>query len=389
MPIGTSDGEHFKDEFEQVAQNIPSESSSPFTPVEPDELKSLLWDTPIFSSKDPYLTPKTIDELVRITPEDRKLEMDEWNSFAKRRNEEVGRESIGPQKEPLPAGRIRGRKIPAVDDYLKSLPEDVEAIDPGDGTVIFRLKAKDKPPLTSRNEEEDKGIDLSKVLEGAALSTMFLVPAKSELWNDNNRNFERRQIRYGENGRYHIIHAESGKHAGYVDVTYRPGTKTVYIDYITHNLAPGQQPGRRADVYTNPAHENISARAAQSNYNNQTLGARQVIELAREAKRIFPEAERVLGDRVSGARWMASSEGRRAQGGTRQAVMLPKEKPMPEGRILSEAEWRNRQNPRITEIGREQYRAAISGAVTPRAGRILGAGASRPTRPSDVGFPLE
>lgn len=190
-----------------------------------------------------------------------------------------------------------------------------------------------KEPSTS--VEEDKGIGLANISEGAALSSLFLVPGKDWTFDSRgNISTEKSQLRYGDSGRYHMINAETGKYAGYADLSYRQGQRSVYVSYISSDPT-GDIPKGTSGSFAKD-NSNLSQKALESNYNNQTLGMKETRSLLSELKRIWPEAERVYGLRVSGARAAAEEAGR---GSARQSVLLPKERPLPPGRILSEAEW--------------------------------------------------
>jgi hypothetical protein len=124
--------------------------------VTPEQRKSLLWDTPIMSSKDPSMHEgdmesrfNHIDEALRESQDsmDQRWEQGkkDWNDLAAK---DKRFKPTDPNEPGGPAGRVRMRFTPAARDYLENLPDDVDAIDMKDGTIVFQLKKA----LTSEND---------------------------------------------------------------------------------------------------------------------------------------------------------------------------------------------------------------------------------------------
>lgn len=125
--------------------------------VTPEQRRTLLWDTPIMSSKDPSMHEGTgkqlfnhIDENLRETQDEKDTR---WEQFKKDWNGQSAKDGrVKPIDENAPndwiAGRVRMRFTPAARQYLENLPDDVDAIDMKDGTIVFQLRKA----LTSEND---------------------------------------------------------------------------------------------------------------------------------------------------------------------------------------------------------------------------------------------
>lgn len=170
MAIGFDDGEIYENEFNlsagQALVSIPKDNNGSFPnpmdqkvaqqKVGPQTLDMLRKsNTGIASSKDPVWTEgtpeqirKDIDEILSRSQED----IDEQH----RRTDEILRQNSTENFNmqllggPWDAGAMRIRKnLKGIQEYLKNLPDDVEAFDLEDGTVIFRKKADPKDLISS------------------------------------------------------------------------------------------------------------------------------------------------------------------------------------------------------------------------------------------------
>lgn len=114
--------------------------------VTPEQRNALKYDTGIMSSKNPAMHEgdaesrfNHIDEALRQSQED----LDKHFEDAKKA---LGDSLLNTGADP--AGRVRMRFTPAAKDYLENLPDDVDAIDMKDGTIVFQLRKA----LTSEND---------------------------------------------------------------------------------------------------------------------------------------------------------------------------------------------------------------------------------------------
>lgn len=167
--IGFSDGRQYESEWDMVVGNNlaiplptptkertsdaptgsegPSKVAGDYTPLTDEEHKALMWDTPVVKGADPELNEGTpqefhqrMDEMLNRTQEDINKQYKESDKAFPNQ----------PPSNPPPAGRVRGWKdIPAFQEYLKNLPDDIDAHDMKDGTVVFRKR----PALTSDSGE--------------------------------------------------------------------------------------------------------------------------------------------------------------------------------------------------------------------------------------------
>lgn len=146
-----------------------------FMALDPKERQQLHWDTPIASSKDPSAHEGTPNELFNHVDSmlaDSQADIDAahqkfLDAIAGAQKRGMNIQAIGAE-DVSPAGRIRIRKdLPAAQEYLKRLPDDVEAFDLKDGTMIFRKKPHGGIPTSAepyKTSDALKGLDPKDVI---------------------------------------------------------------------------------------------------------------------------------------------------------------------------------------------------------------------------------
>lgn len=208
-------------------------------------------------------------------------------------------------------------------EILKNLPEDKEAFRSkfknGDPFIIITPRKIEKPeegvPMSQADIEAKHAEYKANGFEAGALGALFLAPAVTTIRvvdPETGKYVEKeRQIKYGENGTYNIYN-EEGKRVGYVNATYDKKEKTVKIDYIQSNLYRMYRPG---------------SQAIENNWMAGALGPKDTKTLLYETKRIFPDAERVTGLRISGIK--GSVEAMKRGVNPYQTINVPESKALP------------------------------------------------------------
>lgn len=111
-----------------------------------------------------------------------------------------------------------------------------------------------------------------------SLAAMFLVPKAGTNW--------------GQSGTYDAIH-DSGKRAGFADLSYNPNSKDVHVNFMAGQNSPdwgfsSKVPGSGGAGFESSGHHSV--------------GPAEMQGLGYEVKRVFPDAQTTSGLRVSGAR---------------------------------------------------------------------------------------
>lgn len=164
--------EDLKEAYEGAPPDlIPPKAYENLQQVTPEQRDGLRWDAPILSSKDPAMHEGTreelfnhIDEALREKQEDKDARHQEsirqWNEMAAK-DKKV--KPTDPNEPADMAGRLRMRFTPAAKEYLENLPDDVDAIDLKDGTILFQLRKA----LTSENDQLPKNAQLAQFTPNA------------------------------------------------------------------------------------------------------------------------------------------------------------------------------------------------------------------------------
>lgn len=127
-------------------------------------------------------------------------------------------------------------------------------------------------------------------LSPAALAALFLVPGTQKNWDSVIGRSLPGDVQTvpGQTGRYNILQGDTkdtAKPVGTAILEYRPTAKEVYVSYMQGG---GPSPvGGKAAAFNDWAH---------------SLGTKELRSLLRSTAETFPQAEKITGDRISGAK---------------------------------------------------------------------------------------
>lgn len=176
MTIGTSSGEYYESKIDMlVAHSMALEATEkpveaiPETPLgrgsganqekrfagmddvlTDKQIDTFKWNSPVYGTKDPRIWEGPFDEIHKEWTDDlrkpqeqvdKEFEDDKkrWNDWAK---ESEHATPMGPEHVPPRAGQFRiWKHKPAIQEYIKNLPEDIDVFDLQDGTVVFKRKS--------------------------------------------------------------------------------------------------------------------------------------------------------------------------------------------------------------------------------------------------------
>lgn len=131
-------------------------------------------------------------------------------------------------------------------------------------------------------------------LSPEAMAALFLVPGVNMVWDKENNVPKPVSTVPGEAGRYNIMHDKQGR-VGDALLNYDPQKKTVKVDYVS---APT---GLNKDTNPRGMPSWLSA-SSKGNEWAHNLGTSEVRSLLKSLAKTFPDAEKVEGVRISGAR---------------------------------------------------------------------------------------
>lgn len=119
------------------------------TPLSEEDKTRFNYDTGIVSSKDPTwqetgpAVRQEIEDMLNVPQEDHDASYNQLQQYSKQNP------NFKPLGDALPAGRIKMRKdLPATQDFLEHLPDDVTAHEVNPNYILF-IKKSPPPPLTS------------------------------------------------------------------------------------------------------------------------------------------------------------------------------------------------------------------------------------------------
>jgi hypothetical protein len=205
-------------------------------------------------------------------------------------------------------------------------------------------------------------------LSPAALAAIFLSPMSTGGFSNQ------RPIKWGESGVYQATH-HTGAPAGTASLYYNPETKTVRVGMMSS--APTGRPGFEV-AEENPIagvglpRSAMGQGAIRANERSWTMGPAELASVPPELKRIWPDAENVTGERVSGARNLRSSTVTRP---IAEMPAMPAGK-MSEGQLQTEMARALRglppteQRP-LAEAGPEMFRNPVAKAQAGARGMLI------------------
>lgn len=128
----------------------------PSTPLSPEDHKTLMWDTPFVSRKDPFWKEGTskerLDAVEELLNHDEQHHIDRYNSINKALKDTFGKGS-GVLGDPTPPHRLRfSPGHPMRKELLEHPIPDTMIHEMEDGSLIIRKTPKPGPPLVSENE---------------------------------------------------------------------------------------------------------------------------------------------------------------------------------------------------------------------------------------------
>lgn len=300
MPIGTSDGQYFDSEFEQIVSSMAgADANGNPLDLSAETQSNFDYQNKLQGILDPTEAP------FNDTPTNQEQMGSQYNRLKGIEQNLEDEQNYGSPDVNQPPEMLHN-----INDVLAPPKDDKNFVDKAITLGgLFMVPHLSRDALASIDSNS-----LRDLLRGGAGA-----PANSNSVLNNTPS-----MRYGENGIYRMLDTETGAHKGDVSVSYNQNTKDVHINMIK---AGGVATDREHLNQTDPGY-----RARSANFYSNAIGAKDIRELAREIKRIWPEAETISGYRVSGARQATG-------GGAADAKMkLPEPRPTPSGRIVPLAE---------------------------------------------------